>query len=421
MDLRLVCLAAVVVLCAAEPRRYDGYKVFRITPNSDDDMKALKKLKSVVEDKVDFWRDIRAVGSPVDIMVSPQMEKLLANIAKEYKLDVDVAIEDIQPLFDDQMKHSREMSAKGIIGGGSFDYTEYHTLDEINTWIEDIVSTYPALVKKVPVGSSYEGRNIYALKLGSSKLDKPIVWLEGGIHSREWVSPATMIYITHELVSKYGKDTDITTLMDGLHFYIIPVFNVDGYEYTWTSDRMWRKTRSPNNRCVGTDPNRNWDYHWSDPGASANPCSDLYYGSNAFSEIELKSVTNYMNPLKEDIRVFIDFHAYSQMWMSPWSYTKDLPDTEDYNDQINLQAKAVEALTAVYGTKYTQGTIANTIYEASGSSIDWAYGTLGVKYSYAVELRDEGTYGFTLPARFIEPTAIETFEAVKVIANKVNY
>ncbi len=29
-------------------------------------------------------------------------------------------------------------------------------------------------------------------------------------------------------------------------------------------DRMWRKTRSrtSNPLCVGTDPNRNWDYHW---------------------------------------------------------------------------------------------------------------------------------------------------------------
>ncbi|XP_033102551.1 carboxypeptidase B-like [Anneissia japonica] len=372
MNVRLLVLATAIVLCSAEPRKYDGYKLLRITPTNENEIQMLTKLKSVIQDKVDFWKDIRATGSPVDIMVPPQMVATVLAITKEYNLIVDIVIEDIQPLIDDQMRHSREMSAKGII-----------------------------------------------IQLGSGR-NKPIVWLEGGIHSREWVSPATMIYMTHELVSNYKKDTDITSMMDSLDFYIIPVFNVDGYHYTWNGDRMWRKTRSPNSgsSCVGTDPNRNWDWHWSEPGASRFPCNDAYYGSSAFSEIEVKSVTDYMASLK-DIRVFIDFHAYSQMWMSTWSYTKDLPISSDYNDQINLQSKAVEALTAVYGTKYTHGTVANTIYEASGSSIDWAYGKLGIKYSYAVELRDTGLYGFTLPDRYIEPTAIETFEAVKVIAKHV--
>ena len=27
------------------------------------------------------------------------------------------------------------------------------------------------------------------------------------------------------------------------HRYILPVLNADGYEYTWTHDRMWRKNR----------------------------------------------------------------------------------------------------------------------------------------------------------------------------------
>ncbi len=45
---------------------------------------------------------------------------------------------------------------------------------------------------------------------------------------------------------------------------IMPIVNVDGYAYTWSDDRMWRKTRKPNSKsnCVGTDPNRNWAFHW---------------------------------------------------------------------------------------------------------------------------------------------------------------
>ncbi|XP_033102549.1 carboxypeptidase B-like [Anneissia japonica] len=106
------------------------------------------------------------------------------------------------------------------------------------------------------------------------------------------------------------------------------------------------------------------------------------------------------------------------MWMSPWGYTENSrPD--DFDDQNNLLADAVAAVVAAYGTNYTHGPIANTMYVASGNSVDWTYGALGITYSYAVELRDKGWYGFSLPPRFIEPTAIETFEGLKVVLNHI--
>ena len=32
-------------------------------------------------------------------------------------------------------------------------------------------------------------------------------------------------------------------LVDGLDWYIVPVVNPDGYAYSWSDDRLWRKTR----------------------------------------------------------------------------------------------------------------------------------------------------------------------------------
>ena len=56
--------------------------------------------------------------------------------------------------------------------------------------------------------------------------------------------------------------------------------------------------------------------------------------------------------------------------------------------------------------------------QASGGSIDWSY-NLGIKYSFAFELRDTGRYGFILPANQIIPTATETWLALKHIMEYV--
>ncbi|XP_043980130.1 carboxypeptidase A4 isoform X2 [Gambusia affinis] len=56
--------------------------------------------------------------------------------------------------------------------------------------------------------------------------------------------------------------------------------------------------------------------------------------------------------------------------------------------------------------------------QASGGSIDWSY-DVGIKYSFAFELRDTGRYGFILPANQIIPTASETWLALKHIMEYV--
>ena len=54
-----------------------------------------------------------------------------------------------------------------------------------------------------------------------------------------------------------------------------------------------------------------------------------------------------------------------------------------------------------------------------GGADDWAKGVAKIKYTYTIELRDQGRYGFLLPAQFISPTAKEAFAAIKTISNEI--
>lgn len=70
------------------------------------------------------------------------------------------------------------------------------------------------------------------------------------------------------------------------------------------------------------------------------------------------------------------------------------------------------------GEKYSVGPSGSLLYPAAGASDDWAK-SIGVKYSYTIELRDKGRHGFVLPANFIESTAREAQEFIHTVARAV--
>jgi len=298
-------------------------------------------------------------------------------------------------------------------------FKDYRKLADIWTFVDGLVAQYPSLLKKVQSGSSYEGRPLYTVVVSSGKATQGGIYFEGGIHSREWVAHTTVLFILWNLASGYGTDASITSLVDTFNFHINPAINPDGYEYTHSRDRMWRKTRSPNpgSSCIGADPNRNWGDHWCEQGASRDPCSDSYCGRAAFSEKETKAAADYVKSVG-NIRSFIDFHSYSQLWMQPFGWTAAKPKDNDKQRAAGLEA--VAAIKKTHGLTYREGSIYTIIYPASGSSADWAYDFANVTYPYGVELRDTGTYGFILPASQIVPNGEEILAAVKAMCSYIS-
>ncbi|KAF9978132.1 putative metallocarboxypeptidase ecm14 [Modicella reniformis] len=233
----------------------------------------------------------------------------------------------------------------------------------------------------------------------------------------EWIGPAVVTYIAKELILGYRHKRKITRLVDQFEFVIVPVLNADGYVYTWEHDRMWRKNRQPTSVpfCPGIDPNRNWGYKWNTGGGSPNPCNEGYHGPKAFAALEAKMMSKYIRKRKNVVG-YVDFHAYSQLWMSPFGGDcEEIP--KDAEDILECAMGAAKALRGVHGTKFSVGRACDVVEQASGGSIDWTYAEGKVKYSYTVELRDTGLHGFLLPASEILPSSEETMASVMYLAN----
>lgn len=142
----------------------------------------------------------------------------------------------------------------------------------------------------------------------------------GGLHAHEWLSPASALYIVHHLVEKSGK---IESFLKNFTWIILPLANPDGYEYSHTSQRMWRKTRSPQKwGCCGVDANRNFGFHWDEQTLGQNPCDEAFRGKKPFTEPETRVVANLLDSAKGRCTLFIDLHSFGGFIFLPWTYTE---------------------------------------------------------------------------------------------------
>ncbi|MFO0973968.1 MAG: M14 family zinc carboxypeptidase [Phycisphaerae bacterium] len=393
---RLGGVVAVLALCAVhgalaeEVVRFDGHRVVRATVRNADELNRLLSLTH------DVWSERVGIG-PVDVRVTPAEYERLRNSGLRFQ----VLIDDVQGKIDNQF-------AKGPEGVDPF--LNYMDNATVNAYLATLAALRPDLAQVVTVGTTLEGRTIQGLRItGPGAGPKPGVLFHGCEHAREWISVPVTLYVADQLVRNYDADPMLHDLVDRCEWFIIPVFNVDGYLYTWSTNRLWRKNRRNNgDGSFGVDINRNWGFHWGGEGASTLGSDETFRGPSAFSEPETQAMRDFFLA-HTNIVTHEDLHSYSQLILWPWGYQSPTsPDEPEFN-LIGTTMQSI--ILGVHGVSYRPGAIYNNIYPASGVSVDWCYGTLGIR-SFSIELRDTGASGFVLPATQIRPNCEEIFPAL---------
>lgn len=333
---------------------YSNAVLIRAKPSNNEQLALLVQLNK--EDKISLWQHASVGNSALLHVKQADRDEILSVLAKN-SVPHEIVSGDMQSMIDNQ-KGNETLTA---YASEDFDYRKYHPLDEIHQELDRIENDNPGKVIVKTIGLTYEKRPIKAVEYSSTGNfgSKPVVLFECGIHAREWVSPASCLWILAIIASEQSS------LSKKFDFAFIPNSNPDGYVYTWTKDRMLRGTRRPqstqNGRCVGADPNRNWDINFGGESASRNPCHETYCGERAFSEPETKAISSYIMDLARNKRLSVYFatHAYSQMWMFPrgWSKTR----VSNYNQLYQLGKLAVNAIAEQSGKKFKFGPINEVI------------------------------------------------------------
>jgi len=299
-------------------------------------------------------------------------------------------------------------------------FIAYHTYDEIAAFLTNLTSVYSTIAKFIPsIGKTVQGRDIYGIVItGTATGAKKKLFFSGGQHAREWVAPATSLYIINQLITQYSTVASVKALLDSTIIHFVPLVNPDGYVYTWsgTANRLWRKNRRANTGgTYGVDLNRNWNDHWGGDGSSGTPSSDTYRGTAPFSEPESTAVSNYVLA-NGPFNGAIDYHSYSQLILRPYGWTTALPPNDALAKTVGDTIRA--RILAVNNVAYTSQP-SWQLYYTSGTAQDWYYSQAKVPLSYTIELRDTGTYGFQLPAAQIKPTGAENWAGFQYFVQAV--
>src|SRR4051794_21473304 len=270
----------------------------------------------------------------------------------------------------------------------------YHNDAETRAQIDATIAAHPGLIARTTIGTSYEGRELWAVKISDNvgvDEGEPEVLFSAGQHAREHLTVEMALYLIDQLTASYATDPRIKGIVDSREIWIIPDVNPDGSEYDIESGiyRSWRKNRQPTagTSVIGTDLNRNYGFRWGCCGGSSPiAAADVFRGPSAFSAPETQAVRNFVLSRVVDgvqqIRASIDFHSFSELVLWPFGHTRaDVTKgmTRDQHDTF-------EALgTSMARTNGYTAEQSSDLYVTDGAIDDWLWGGNGV-FAFTFEM-----------------------------------
>ena len=315
---------------------------------------------------------------------------------------------DYRVVVDDYVAYaSQPTAAPAPIAMPGPDRTDYRRLADYNAEKEELAKKNKGLVKLFEMKRpSLEGRPIFGVEIAhdvKAKDGRPIFYIDGVHHAREWPASEYAMVFAHYLVEEFGKDPKITSLLKKARVIAVPIVNVDGFDYSRESpiqnsslgagngfEGYWRKNRRSltgatvpipgkpiNPDAFGVDPNRNYPYLWGDSngGSSGTMVNQTYRGAAPFSEPETQNVRDII--LGRPVTGVLTLHTYQGSVLRTGG-----GNAPDDGDLERIGQKVADILG--YKNAPTVG------YPTTGTTDDWAYAAMGA-YGFTIE---NGVIGF---------------------------
>ena len=307
-------------------------------------------------------------------------------------------------------------------------YSGYKSVEEMYTFLDQKVAQSPNLVEKVDIGDSwcklhpgsctlpspFNGYDLFVLHITNRSIPgpKPVLWVDGNIHSREIATAELVMRLIDYLVNNYDTNADVHWLVVHHDIWLMPEANPDGHHIVeagggGNSPYLYRKNgnNTGGGSCswppsasnhFGVDDNRNFPFKWGCcMGSTGFVCDQTYRGPSAGSEPEQMAIVSKIRTLVADQRgpndtdaapitatgVYQNIHSNAAVNLYTWGWTT--AQMPNYAETRNIAAHMSAANAG--GNSYPYGGIQEQLYPVDGGSIDWAYGELGMA-AYSTEV-----------------------------------
>src|SRR3954470_19075238 len=257
------------------------------------------------------------------------------------------------------------------------------------------------VAKLVTIGTSRLDKPILAIKITDDARNvadgsRPAVLFGAVNHAREWIA-AEVARREARWFLEHKNDPRIRELLKTTEIWVLPIFNPDGYDYTFTcgtgtaltqcgpgaanSNRLWRKTlRDNNNDGIygnagdGVDPNRNFpeNYALDNEGSNPSPSAEDYRGPYANSEPEDAAYDRLIRKIKPIYSM--NYHSAGQLLNASFGFITNRPSDDD---TLSRSLTGTDGDAAVDPYQPDQ---ASDLYVTHGETVDWGYfqfGTIG--------------------------------------------
>lgn len=280
------------------------------------------------------------------------------------------------------------------------EYGFYHSPNENDAFWAGLAQSSDMVDTPTSYGTSYEGRNLYYVRITNAGSGAPAILFDALIHGREPGGNSAVIDFAQWLTTEYGNDTMATFILDNAQVYFVPMVNVDAYIENGPGGGMQRKNMNFTTPVAssGIDLNRNWGYMWGydDSGSSPDPYDETYRGSAAFSEPETQALRDFIetiNPLGG-----FNYHTYGGYFLYPWGYVN-----QPTPDQTTFQAWGQQMADPI---GYEYGRSGQVLYSVNGEACDWQYGQHGMMF-ITPEVDDDGFWGSQNNQSLLETNNLE--------------
>ncbi|MFE0460702.1 M14 family zinc carboxypeptidase [Kitasatospora sp. NPDC058965] len=334
------------------------------------------------------------------------------------------------PAVDRRLADGAHRDRAALADGDTYD-GGYRTVAAHYAHLDRVAAQHPDLAQVMTYGQSWRkqagqgGNDLRAICLtkqtgNDCRLDphapKPRFFLMSQIHARELTTGEVSWRWIDYLTGGYGTDPAVTALLDSTEVWVVPIANPDGVDIVaqgGDNPAYQRKNADDGNGSgcdaggqIGVDLNRNAGSHWGASGTSDDPCSEVYLGPQADSEVENTALEGLFRQLYPAVRgpgdgdpapadtrgIMITMHSDAGMVIFPWAHDHTVHTGND---------AALRALAGRLGTMtgYQSGQAGEILYDAAGGTDDWIYDKLGTA-AFTIEAGDSdnrGCSGFMPP------------------------